>query len=371
MLRAGLIRGGSYVRMAVAFWAVTWLPLLFLSIWDGSTIGGRVHIPFLRDYAAQARLLIALPIVIIADSSVDSTFRLIMRQFVRSNIIVPADVPRYLSIVRGVSVRLDSALAEAVLVVIVVFQAFFALGSHGWISPAGSAWYSTLTPQGRVFTTAGWWFHASVAIFAFFFARWLWRLIVWAHCLWEISKLNLELIPTHPDLAGGLAFVGKAQVRFGFAVFAYSAAAAGTCANLMIYEGKTLRSLDSTIYVYLLIMIVVFVSPVLPLTPKLRRVKGDGQIEYGVLAMDYVRTFDTKWVRSRAPLGETLLGSADVQSLADMANSFDVIRRMRIFAINRKTILNLFASAAIPFVPLLLIVFPFDELMKRAWKLLF
>jgi hypothetical protein len=154
-------------------------------------------------------------------------------------------------------------------------------------------------------------------------------------------------------------------------MFAYSVAGAGTCANWIIFEGKTLRSQESIILVFLLLLVSVFVCPLLLFTPRLYQVKKQGQIEYGALSMDYVQSFDAKWLRSRASPGEKLLGSGDIQSLADLSNSYDVVRRMRNFVLDRKALLNLFASAAAPFSPLLLIVIPLDELVKQAWKLLF
>jgi hypothetical protein len=371
MVSARLITGGSYARMAIAFCAVAWLPLLLLSIWQGTATGTHVRIPFLHDAAAQARLLIALPVLVLGDTFADAKFRTAIKQFVRSDLIVPEQLPRFLSALRGTSKLLNSSPAEAVILVIVVIQAFVALSRHGWIDTTSSDWYSVRGSQERLFTAAGWWFHVSLAILNFFLGRWLWRLLVWTRCLWQINKLDLRLVPNHPDLSGGLGFVSKAQTVFGIVIFAFSAAAAGTIANRMIFEGETLRSQEGIIYVLLLLLVAVFACPLLLFTPRLYQVKKRGQIEFGALSMDYVQSFDAKWLRSNASPEETLLGSVDIQSLADLSTSFNVMQRMRIFLIDRKVLLNLFACAAGPFLPLLLIVFPLAELVKHAWKLVF
>jgi hypothetical protein len=103
----------------------------------------------------------------------------------------------------------------------------------------------------------------------------------------------------------------------------------------------------------------------------LYRVKKKGQQEYSALAMDYVRSFDSKWLRDRVSPTEGLLGSPDIQSLADMVNSFSAIRQMMIVPLGRKNLLTFLVAAAIPFLPLLLLVLPAEDLIKGVWKMLF
>ena len=97
--------------------------------------------------------------------------------------------------------------------------------------------------------------------------------------------------------------------------------------------------------------------------------KRRGLREYGRVATAYVRGFDAKWLRGGAPPGESLLGSADIQSLNDLAGSFDIIRRMRIVPFGPALILILVAATLAPMVPLLFLVFPLEELLVRAAKL--
>jgi hypothetical protein len=75
MVRMRLVIGDSYIPMAIVFVVLTWLPLLILSVWQGSATGTDVQIPFLRDYAVHARFLISLPILILAEGLLDSKLR--------------------------------------------------------------------------------------------------------------------------------------------------------------------------------------------------------------------------------------------------------------------------------------------------------
>jgi hypothetical protein len=53
-----------------------------------------------------------------------------------------------------------------------------------------------------------------------------------------------------------------------------------------------------------------------------------GNREYGTLAQRYVCEFDAKWLHGGAPADEPFAGSGDIQSLADLGNSFEVVRTM-------------------------------------------
>ncbi|HEY7558236.1 MAG TPA: hypothetical protein VIH18_25865, partial [Candidatus Binatia bacterium] len=89
------------------------------------------------------------------------------------------------------------------------------------------------------------------------------------------------------------------------------------------------------------------------------------------LAERYVREFDAKWLRGGAPAGAPLVGSADIQSLADLANSFEVVRTMQLAPITRDALLRLVAATLVPVVPLLLTMMPLEELLKRLFGILF
>ncbi len=59
------------------------------------------------------------------------------------------------------------------------------------------------------------------------------------------------------------------------------------------------------------------------------------------------------------------MGSADIQSLADLANSCDVVRGMRPFPFGKETVIQLVVTVVLPGLPLVLTVIPLEELVKR------
>jgi len=106
-------------------------------------------------------------------------------------------------------------------------------------------------------------------------------------------------------------------------------------------------------------------------TPQLARAKRQGLRDYGALAERYVREFDAKWLRGGAPADEPFVGSGDIQSLADLGNSYEVVRTMRLVPITKEAVLRLAAAPLLPLVPLLLTMMPLEELVRTLFGILF
>ena len=84
-----------------------------------------------------------------------------------------------------------------------------------------------------------------------------------------------------------------------------------------------------------------------------------------------MREFDAKWLRGGAPADEPLIGSADIQSLADLGNSYQVVREMRIVPLKRDDVIRLVGATLAPIVPLALTMMSLEELLKKLVGVLF
>jgi hypothetical protein len=175
----------------------------------------------------------------------------------------------------------------------------------------------------------------------------------------------------HPDRNGGIGFVSRIGYAFAPLLLAQGTLLAGMLANKIFFEGAALTAFKLDIFAFVVIMVGVVLAPLLVFIPPLARAKRAGLREYGHLAKRYVDEFDAKWLRGEAPGGEPLVGSADVQSLADMGNSFEVVRGMRLVPISRDTLLQLVAMVLLPVAPLLLTMISPEELLGQLVKVLF
>lgn len=370
--RAHLSRDGLELlhRRIVAIVLVAWLPLLLLSMLGGHLLAGTVRLPFLHDIEAQVRLLVALPVLIAAELIVHSRIRPVVKAFLARRIVLPPDVPRFLAAIDSAIRLRNSVLVELGLLVLV-----FTGGQWLWrsqIALGTSTWYAIPEGGHMHLTAAGYWYaFVSIPIFQFILLRWYLRFWIWFRFLWQVSRLDLHLIPTHPDRAGGLAFLGKSSYAFSPILFAQGAVLAGVIASRVLYGGESLWSFKMEAVSLIGFFLVFVLGPLTMFTPQMARAKRKGLAEYGLLANRYVDGFEQKWVVGTAAEGDELLGTGDIQSLADMGNSYAAVKEMRAVPFGLEDITRLAAATAVPLLPLGLTVFSLEELVMRIVKILF
>jgi hypothetical protein len=205
----------------------------------------------------------------------------------------------------------------------------------------------------------------SIPLFQFLLFRWYFRIFIWIRFLAQVSRCRLKLVPTHPDRAGGLGFLANISVGFAPLLAAHGALVAGFIANRVFFQGATLPDFKFELAAVLLFLLLIVLGPLLLFVPHLATARRVGLREYGTLAGRYVREFDDKWLRGGAPSGEPLIGSADIQSLADLANSFEVVRSMSMVPFTKNTVVQLAVITLLPVAPLVLTMISLDELVKR------
>jgi len=357
-------------RRIVVIVLVAWLPLLLLSMLGGHLLAGAVKLGFLQDIEGQVRFLVALPVLIAAELIVHSRIRPVVRAFLARRIVLQQDMPGFLAAIDSATRLRNSVPVEIGLLVFV-----FTIGQWLWRSQIAldtSTWYAI--PQGNhlQLTAAGYWYaFVSIPIFQFIMLRWYLRFFIWFRFLWQVSRLNLRLIATHPDRAGGLGFLGKSAYAFSPILFAQGALLAGVIASRVLYKGEALFSFKMQAAGFIGFFLVFVLGPLIMFTPKLAGAKRKGLAEYGLLANRYVDGFEQKWVVGNAAEGDELLGTGDIQSLADLGNSYAAVREMRAVPFGLDDMTRLAAATAAPLLPLGLTVFSPEELVMQILKILF
>jgi hypothetical protein len=350
---------------------VAWLPLLVLSLAEGQALGGRVAVPFLLDVEVHIRFLIALPLLIVAELVVHQRMRFVVRQFLERNLIPQSALPRFEKAIASAFRLRNSVLAEVLLVAFVYVVGILLIWRH-YLALSTATWYAVPTVEGlKLSVTGAWYGYVSLPIYQFLLMRWYYRIFIWSRFLWQVSRIELSIVPTHPDRVGGLGFLANTAYAFMPLAVAHGAMLAGPIANRIFYLGAALPEWKVEIGVLVVFLLCLVLGPLLVFAPQLAQAKRTGNREYGTLAERYVREFDAKWLRGGAPAGEPLVGSADIQSLADLANSFEVVRTMHIAPITRDTLLRLVAATLAPIVPLTLTMMPFEELLGKLLGILF
>jgi hypothetical protein len=350
---------------------LAWVPLLVLSLIEGSALRGGVAVPFLWDVDVHLRFLLALPLLVVAELVVYQRMRFVGREFLERNLIPENGMTRFEAAFASAFRLRNSVLAELLLVAFVYIVGVLIVWRHYMTLPTAT-WYAAPTVEGSKLTFAGiWYLYLSLPLFQFLLLRWYFRLFIWTRFLWQVSRIELSLVPTHPDRVGGLGFLTRTVYAFTPLAVAHGALLAGLLSDRIFYTGATLPQFKAQITVLVVFLLCAVLGPLLVFAPQLVHAKRTGDRQYGTLAERYVREFDAKWVRGGVPADEPLVGSADIQSLADMANSFDVVRTMRIAPVTKEVILQLVAATLAPIVPLVLTMMSLEELLKTLFGILF
>jgi hypothetical protein len=356
-------------RRMITIPAIAWLPLLLLSVYERFVAGRAVPVPFIYDLEVHARYLVAIPLLLLAEIVVHQRIRGVVRNFVDTGLVTSETLPEFRTAIDR-AMRLRNSMFIEVGMVVFVF-------GFGWLlwrgdsGLANSTWFATVDGAHTRLTLAGWWYvHVSNPLFQFLLLRWYFRVIVWFVFLRSVSRLPLRLIPTHPDRAGGLGFLGLASHAFVPVILAQSVVVAAVIGSKILFQGSPLVSFQYEIVGFVILQFLLVLGPPCVFAKTLLGLKRQGRQEYGALAARYTAEFHSKWIQGTAPPGESLLGSADIQSLADLANSYDVVRELKPVPFGRDTIVQIVGAAVIPLLPLALSVVPAEEIIKKLFALL-
>jgi hypothetical protein len=364
--RLGLVREGTNtVRLGLALGFFSWAVLIVLGLFQGSSdrifsssnIGGHV------------RLLVAIPLFFLCETLVAPRIQEFIRNIVHSGVVPESEVPALTSAIRRISRLKDPWVAEIIFLLLAItmpaIETFINL-------PGKSAELAPIVSKAGAgfFGAPAWYVGFCMPLFRFLMFRWLWHLGLWWYFLRRLEKLKLHLIPTHSDGAGGLGYLEVVQEHFMPLVLAISAVVSSFFAEDIISKTMAFSDLASMTLVLLFVVALLFIGPLFIFARKLWICRITGMNEYMVMAAAYVDAFDRKWIRDEKATGESQLGTADMQSLADLTNSVNVVRKTRLIPVSQRLLVEFAICVFLPLVPLLFIKYRGNELAIQLFEII-
>jgi hypothetical protein len=350
---------------------LTWVPLLLLSALQGLAWTGKAALPFVADIEIQVKLLVALPLLILAETKVDARLPRIANTFLDVGLVDDRSRPEFDAAVASATRLRDSASGELLLLLAVYFIGFGVF----WLSriaPTLTNWYFVPDGSRPGLSYAGWWaLCVSLPLFQFVVLRWYYRLFIWARFLRQVSRINLKLTPTHPDGTGGLRFLSMSTRTFSVVMLAQGASLAAMMANRIFYEGAGLLDFKVELLGTVALMIFAIIGPLLVFYPKLCNLKREGTFALGDLGQRYSVGFDRKWKHHGLTSETCLLGNPDIQSLADLRNSYLIVANIKPVPFGRENIVHLTVLTLLPVAPLTLTMLSVEQLLDRMLKVIF
>ena len=351
------------LRRVIVLTALAWLPLLLLSVAEGHAWGDSVKLPFLHDVEIHVRLLLAFPLLILAELVVHQRMRPVVAQFLKRGLIPDAARAQFDAAIAS-AMRLRNSITAEVLLIALVYVVGVGFVWRTQVALDVTSWYG-VPADGRLQPSlAGWWLGCvSLPLWQFLLLRWYFRLFIWARFLWQVSRIELKIVPTHPDQCGGMGFLELVSYALAPLLLAQGAALAGLMADQIFYAGAKLPEFKLELVGLVAVLVFAILGPLLVFSPQLAAARRRGLLEYGALAQRQVRELDDKWLRGVAPAGEPLAGN--------VGGSFEAVKAMRPSPFGMRTVLQLAVVTLVPVFPLTLTMISLEELVVRLLKIIF
>jgi hypothetical protein len=233
-------------------------------------------------------------------------------------------------------------------------------------------WFLASPGRLAVRSPAAWW-HMLVSLPLLFMLSigWIWRVMLWARFLWLTSRLNLRLLPSHPDRSGGLRAAGQSLRAFALPAFALSAIVAGGVANRVLHDGSSPFEFRHLILGLVVFVVILFASPLFVFIHQLLTHWHRGVLEYGTLADRVGTEFERDWLDSGKPFNEDPLQTGAFSALTDLYQVVERVYQMRPVPIDLMSMLALVCATLLPFVPVLFLAVPFDVVLEKITGVLF
>jgi hypothetical protein len=364
-----LTQGGPYYRLVQrlhALWpsgvARNWwfALLLWLPIALGEIVRALRQQPadaVMHDVSVHVRILFSLPVILVAERMIDATCRGTVGAMYNGELCDRDALDRIVD--RAEHMR-DAWWPELLLLLVALTGG--QLTQWGIVDGFAGDALGVQWSFPRV-----WYTMIALPMLQFVMWRWLWRWLIWSIVLARIARLQLAVLATHPDHAGGLEPLGWPLSAFSVFVVAISAILSAAWGTQVIAHRVQLPTLVPELIVFLLAVFAIALGPLLMFCGHLHRGRRRTLFEYTDLARDYTLRFHEKWIVRRTA-EDSPLGSPDIQSLNDLNGSFQVIRETTMFPFGPRKIIALLVAALLPMVPLLASTMTLQQVTERIVK---
>jgi hypothetical protein len=369
-----LVRGGPFYRAQQAArlirpndWnharrvplalAVGWLPLILITA--ATNPSGLASV--IGDYRVHSRMLIAVPVLLFGQLLMESRFRMVVRHIVEADLLDTLGRARMNDMIAMLRRLRDSVVPETAILVLLIAHTLTSFKGQVDVTP----WLAYRLGPDIHLTPAGWYaVVVSTTLFQFLLGLGLWQWLLWFIFAFKLSRLDLKLVPTHPDGSGGLGFLALTTVAFAPISFAAAAVIGSTWRHEILHHGVNPMTFKLDAIVLLIIIVFVAFGPLAFFVPRLAALRRQGILEYGTLGQIHSTDFHEKWILHRAGHESDFLTAPESSALADYGSSYEKVQQLQPFPADKGAFIVLAISLVVPMLPVILAVIPLDVVLK-------
>ncbi|MEW6272986.1 MAG: hypothetical protein AB1689_27225 [Thermodesulfobacteriota bacterium] len=349
------------VRRALLLAVITWLPIV---VWAGvrhRMLPGAVAEPLLQHFGIHVRCLVAIPLFVLAEAVAHGVTTRLVPYFLRSGLVRERDRASFVGAVRDLVALRDSSRPWVVIVALVLAVTF--------VAPVVEDAHEVLWASGEPARGLGfgglWFLYVARPVYFALLLGWVWRVALVALLMRRVARLELALVPTHPDRAAGLGFLERLPSAFSLVVLGCSAVIASRWAHEVVYHGVHVVDLRMPALALLVVVLIVFLSPLLVFVPKLARTKRQAVLEYGALVGRHGRLVRGRWITHEAVDDPELLSAPEIGPVADTLSLYDAVQKMRVAPLGMSSVLSVLVPVLVPLLLVASIEIPVKDVLLK------
>jgi len=217
----------------------------------------------------------------------------------------------------------------------------------------------------------GWWFaYVARPIFLALLLAWAWRILLLTLWLGRVARIDLQLVPTHPDRAGGLGLLAKLPGAFALVSLALSAMLASRWAHEVLHHGASIAAYRHAVIVFVVVWTALLLLPLLAFAPALSRTRKRAMLAYSALVGRQGALVHRRWIEGREVPAEPILDAPEIGPVADAAAMYEAVVKMRVVPIGKVSIVGILLPLAVPLLVVAALQVPLKELLLKLAKAL-
>ena len=364
--RVGLApdNGLGVARRALFFALFTWLPLVIWAALESRLLDRASGEPLLVHYGVHVRCLVAIPLLILAEGMALRIVRVIVSQFLENGLIIDSQRDRFIQIVKDITQLRDKAFPW---IIVFALTLLWLIGVPDSLHAHELSWATFDSGLGF----GGWWFLYVVRpVFTILLLGWFWRVCLLFTMFHRISKLDLALVPAHPDGMGGLGFLQKLPKAFILVTLAMSAVLASRWIHDSLYHQITLDTLKLPLLSFVLLWGLTILSPLFVFSAKMISTRKKAMRQYSALLAEHGRLIHQKWILGQKIGEHDILDAPELGPSADIQTIYAAVKNMRIVPIGKSCIMPIIAPIALPMIIVAATQIPLMKILTTLFKAL-
>jgi hypothetical protein len=357
--------GLGAARRALGLALLTWLPI---AAWALAT--GRLGSPddsgesLLRHYGVHVRCLLVIPLLILAEPMLHGAARA-----VAARLAATAATPEARAAFDAAG-RAVVRLRDATLPWVLLLGAAIAWSLADDPRTHGDAMAWAVDADGTL-GFGGWWFAYVVRpVFLALLMAWLWRIVLLSLWMGRVGRIDLSLVPTHPDRAGGVALVEKLPGAFALVSIALSAMLASRWAHEILHHGASIAAYRHAVIVFVVVWALLLLLPLLAFAPALARTRKKAILAYSSLVGRQGELVHQRWIEGRAVAAEPILDAPEIGPVADAAAMYEAVVKMRHLPVGKVSVIGILLPLALPLLVVTALQVPLKDLLLKLAKAL-